>query len=125
MLSQEFINKQKQRLEKEKAKLEKDLRSFARKNKKVKNDWITEYPNFDNKQDEGRWDEEVDEVEEYDKLLSVSYALEIELKAVNQALEKIKKGTYGICENCGKQISLERLKAYPQAIFCLECQKKQ
>ena len=46
------------------------------------------------------------------------------LKKVEYALTKMENGTYGICENCGKPISYERLKARPVAIYCIECKKK-
>jgi DnaK suppressor protein len=45
------------------------------------------------------------------------------LKKVEYALKKIEAGTYGICENCGRPISFERLKARPVAIYCIECKK--
>ncbi|MCS7180488.1 MAG: TraR/DksA C4-type zinc finger protein [bacterium] len=44
------------------------------------------------------------------------------LEAINNAIKKIKDGTYGICENCKKQISKERLKAIPYAKYCIKCQ---
>jgi len=47
----------------------------------------------------------------------------LQLLDINLALEKIKKGTYGKCEKCGKQISIQRLKAYPEAKYCRECNK--
>ena len=50
--------------------------------------------------------------------------LQSTLKDIELALEKIKKGTYGKCEICGRPISLERLKIAPAARFCVECQKK-
>ncbi|RKY60279.1 MAG: RNA polymerase-binding protein DksA [Candidatus Latescibacterota bacterium] len=46
------------------------------------------------------------------------------LEAVNQALERIKEGTYGICVRCGKEISEERLEAIPTASLCLSCQQE-
>jgi len=46
------------------------------------------------------------------------------LKKVEYALSKMENGTYGICENCGKPISYERLKARPVAIYCIECKIK-
>jgi len=39
------------------------------------------------------------------------------------ALEKIKKGKYGVCESCGKKISQKRLKISPEARLCLKCRK--
>ena len=44
------------------------------------------------------------------------------IKAVDLALAKIKKGTYGICDKCVKEIPQGRLKAYPQASYCQRCQ---
>jgi DnaK suppressor protein len=42
---------------------------------------------------------------------------------VQAALEKIKNGTYGICESCGGEISEARLEAYPTAKLCVNCQR--
>jgi len=44
------------------------------------------------------------------------------LFAVDEALEKLRKGTYGICEECGESITLRRLAALPLAKLCLDCQ---
>lgn len=40
------------------------------------------------------------------------------------AIEAIDKGTYGICQECGQQISENRLKYNPNARRCLECQER-
>lgn len=45
-------------------------------------------------------------------------------KKITQALLRIKKGTYGKCENCGKAIEAERLKAMPTAHLCVSCSNK-
>ena len=42
--------------------------------------------------------------------------------AINEALEKIKEGTYGICEECGEKIGQGRLKVMPLAKLCVSCQ---
>lgn len=44
------------------------------------------------------------------------------LARVRSALAKIKRGTYGKCDSCGKPISLKRLKALPFATLCVDCQ---
>ena len=44
-----------------------------------------------------------------------------ELRAVNRALQKIESGDYGICANCGADISAERLKAIPFTDHCIKC----
>ena len=50
--------------------------------------------------------------------------LEKLLMETRLALSKIKIGKYGICENCGQRIDRSRLKVYPQARYCLDCEKK-
>jgi DnaK suppressor protein len=46
------------------------------------------------------------------------------LLAINEALEKLKEGTYGICEECGERIGLQRLKVMPLARYDVSCQAK-
>lgn len=60
-------------------------------------------------------DENASEVEEYVDHLALEQTLETQLKDVNDALEKMSTGTYGICESTGREITLERLQAYPGA----------
>jgi DnaK suppressor protein len=43
------------------------------------------------------------------------------LAEVNDALDRIARGTYGRCENCGQPISKERLDALPYARYCIRC----
>lgn len=45
------------------------------------------------------------------------------LKKVASAKAKILDGTYGICEDCGDEISQKRLLARPMASFCIGCQE--
>ncbi len=111
----------KKKLEEERSFLEKALDKFADKDKKIPYDYDTRFPG-----DGGRSssdDENAEEVETYDKLLAVEYALETRLKETGEALEKIKKGdnSYGRCEVCGKAISIARLKANSAAKTCTHC----
>lgn len=46
-----------------------------------------------------------------------------EFKRIEQALKKIDDGTYGICIDCGGDISEKRLNSYPNAARCLRCQE--
>jgi DnaK suppressor protein len=41
-----------------------------------------------------------------------------------QALHRMTQGTYGICEACGKNIPLGRLRNLPHARFCVPCQRR-
>jgi DnaK suppressor protein len=45
------------------------------------------------------------------------------LLKIDEALRKLKEGTYGICEDCGDDISENRLKVMPFAIYCRDCQE--
>ncbi|WHY00529.1 TraR/DksA C4-type zinc finger protein [Neobacillus sp. DY30] len=47
------------------------------------------------------------------------------LEEVNEALERIKTGTYGVCVDTGERIPYERLKALPYAKRTVEAQKEQ
>ena len=44
-----------------------------------------------------------------------------ELRQIEDSLKKIEAGTYGICDMCGVNIPIGRLKAKPFAKFCTEC----
>jgi RNA polymerase-binding transcription factor DksA len=44
-----------------------------------------------------------------------------ELKSIDAALERMTKGTFGICVKCGEPISENRLKAVPHAAVCSNC----
>ena len=46
------------------------------------------------------------------------------LKSVEQALERIETGGFGICLHCEKMIPEKRLNAVPWAALCLHCQEK-
>lgn len=44
-----------------------------------------------------------------------------ELKAIDAALDRIAKGTFGTCVKCGQPIGADRLAAVPYTPFCQEC----
>ena len=45
------------------------------------------------------------------------------LDEIDEALNKLEEGTYGICEECSTEIPLGRLKAVPSATLCVHCQE--
>ncbi len=47
------------------------------------------------------------------------------LLGIDEALDKIQDGTYGVCEECGEEIGAGRLKAMPLAKLCVSCQSSQ
>jgi RNA polymerase-binding transcription factor DksA len=44
-----------------------------------------------------------------------------ELQGIDEALQRIAQGTYGICERCGESIAEGRLEALPAAVLCINC----
>lgn len=53
--------------------------------------------------------------------MAVGASLREQLDEVLAALGKIDKGTYGICDSCGKPITKKRLAVLPWATLCKEC----
>ena len=47
---------------------------------------------------------------------------ELNKDSIFKALEKIEEGSYGICESCEEEIPIKRLRAIPDAKFCIACQ---
>ena len=45
-----------------------------------------------------------------------------EIIYIDEAIEKLHKGSYGICENCELDIETKRLKARPFVKYCIDCQ---
>ncbi|MEW6325209.1 MAG: RNA polymerase-binding protein DksA [Nitrospirota bacterium] len=47
------------------------------------------------------------------------------LKKIDEAIDRIRAGTFGVCEECGEQIGYKRLKARPVTTLCINCKTKQ
>lgn len=47
-----------------------------------------------------------------------------ELASIERALERMRNGTYGICEYCSNKIPMARLNALPYATSCVDCQRE-
>lgn len=47
------------------------------------------------------------------------------IKKIKKALKRIENDTFGICEKCGEDISIQRLKARPVTTQCIECKTKE
>jgi DnaK suppressor protein len=122
-MREKIIKELKQKLEKEKALIEMELSSFAKKDRKLNGDWNSEYPKINGGVGGQALEDAAEQIREYATRLPIEYDLELKLQNINWALEKIKKKTYGKCEKCQKEISLKRLKACPEARFCLKCKK--
>lgn len=112
----------KTKLEEEKKLLEEELSDLGKKDKD--GDWEAtpeEDSTGEDFKDDGDMAERTEEYEE--KSLKLN-SLEKRLGDINSALEKIKTGGYGICENCKNEIESDRLEANPAATMCTECMNK-
>ena len=47
------------------------------------------------------------------------------LQAIEEALERLQRGTYGVCRDCGEPIAAARLNAIPWTRVCIVCKEKQ
>lgn len=103
-----------------KKKIEKELEKFAKKDPRLKGDYDTQFPDFGSAQST---DENALEVADYESNLSLEHSLELQLQDIDAALARIKKGTYGRCQqkDCRGYVRKERLKIYPEAKYCMKC----
>ncbi len=46
------------------------------------------------------------------------------IRKINQSLARFEDGTFGVCEVCGQDISIKRLKARPMTTYCIACKNK-
>lgn len=78
----------------------------------------------------GRTEDNAEIGDEAQELISNEYArtmasfLERFGEQINRALGRMRHGGYGVCERCGREISPDRLEAYPAATLCLECEQQ-
>jgi DnaK suppressor protein len=68
--------------------------------------------------------DEGSETFEKEKSLAIEGNLQVILEEVDHALRKMDAGTYGTCDECGKDIPYERLEVRPQATLCVACKSK-
>jgi DnaK suppressor protein len=72
----------------------------------------------------GKREEEATESFELEKRLALEKQTRANLADVEHALDKFRKGTYGLCDICGQPIPADRLDAVPHANLCLSCKAK-
>ncbi|MFH1990718.1 MAG: TraR/DksA C4-type zinc finger protein [Patescibacteria group bacterium] len=119
MLEQKILEELQISLEKERDLLTKELETIATPDPNVKGDWDIKHSEWGENQitsqEELESGESVNEIDEDMKNKALSDSLELRLRDVNDALERMKDGTYGICDFCKKEIPIERLEANPAA----------
>jgi RNA polymerase-binding protein DksA len=67
------------------------------------------------------FEEQATQQENDEVLDGLGNAARTEIEMVKQAIARIDKGEYGVCQLCGKPISKERLKAIPYSSMCIKC----
>ncbi len=113
-----FLEEQRGRLQSHKEQLLTDLRSMSTQDPE-------DEENFTPSADEHTTEEGENalEVVELEAGSAIESELEEVLRDVDDALQKIEDGDYGICEDCGREIIKDRLVALPHARLCMECRK--
>ena len=106
----------KKKLEAEEKLLEEELEKVGRRNPDNLSDWEATPADKDTSQaDENTV---ADGIEDYEENTAIVNTLETRYQDLKSALDKIKQGTYGLCEVCKEEIDAERLKANPSAKTC-------
>lgn len=72
----------------------------------------------------GDEEEQADEVEEMVGRVALAEVIRRRLRRIRSALSKMQNKTYGICENCGKEIEEKLLEVDPESRYCKECKQK-
>ena len=86
----------------------------------------TEDP-FNDKQrtlDNAAPDTEAEEQFGHARVTAIKDELNRKSDQIKKALQRVKQGKYGICEDCGKMIDTDRLAIFPEATMCVSCEKK-
>src|SRR5713226_4993653 len=97
----------------------------------MKNKLVTEIESELRAEREGNKDEGMDTYdlasEERDREINfiLSDRERVKLQQIDDALERIDDGNYGVCESCGLEIGEERLTAMPFSRLCRDCQQDQ
>ncbi len=108
----------KERLEKELATVEAELKTVAAQNPKNPADWEGKATALDAAEATEEPNEHADKLEEYEAHQAIADELEVRYNDIKAALKKAEDGTYGTCEKCGGPIEEDRLEANPAARTC-------
>jgi RNA polymerase-binding transcription factor DksA len=117
-LNPELLSKIKDMLLREKINLQEQLSAFAKKNPHITGDYDTVMADYGDKEDEN-----AQEVAEFTANKPLEISLEKTLRDIQKSLERIERGTYGVCKYCDQIIDEKRLLARPTSSACVSCKK--
>ncbi len=106
-------------LEERRDKIKNELSKITKEDKYEHEEHKAIFPEYGDKNDEN-----ANEIATFSDNLSLGKSLKDTLNDIEETLERIKKGTYGICKYCGNPINKERLKVRPVSSACIPCKKK-
>ncbi|TRX54912.1 TraR/DksA family transcriptional regulator [Thalassomonas sp. M1454] len=67
------------------------------------------------------WAEQARERENDEVLNALESEAKVEIQMLSNAITRIDNGSYGICDTCGEDIAVARLKVQPAALKCIQC----
>ncbi len=114
-LDNDFLDKIKKQLQDDLARVKKRISSLAKQDPFADPDRLI---------DNAASDAEANEETSHDRVEAIENELRVNKVAIETALDRIEKGRYGICLNCGRMIDHDRLSVNPTAIYCLNCEKR-
>ena len=65
------------------------------------------------------------DLQQQDMSLAFMESENVRLQDIEDALERLRDDRFGLCEECDREIAVERLRAIPYAPLCVECQRRQ
>lgn len=82
------------------------------------------YTDPDRLNDNAASDTEANEESSHERMEALERELRAHIAEINEALQRIETGSYGVCVSCGNPIGEARLKIKPAALYCMACEEK-
>ena len=121
-MDQQHLQQLKKTLLEEKASIEAELSRTAKKNPVIKGDWTTSPRDIADPSD--TLDEKAQDVTNFEERRAIEQNLELRLKEIDDTLQQLELGTYGVCVNCARPIDEKRLQAISAVMLCIDCATK-
>lgn len=101
------------------------ISEYEKKLKQDKTELLVKIGKYSEAEDFGsdvdHFEEEADESESFANRMSIAQTMKERVNEIDMALNRIRLGMYGVCEQCGKEISEEVLRIAPESNLCENC----